>query len=260
MRLSLRAHPAIADSRGVCAVLGVALLDVVPGEEVRLPALHSVGPALSSARAAPRAVIGTGGIAGVVGVLLALNDDALGTRRAASGFITIALVTAFSAVAARRRARQESRLAAASRVADAAQLAIAPSMPATESPVRLAASCESADAGARIGGDFCEVVPVRNGVRVLMGDVQGKGLGAAALSSTLLDSFRGNAPTGALLENVGLPLGPAALADCVLGYYRCTLHAGDRVLFHTDGLTESRDARNRLYPLERRVRRCSGSR
>lgn len=236
MRLSLRAHPAIADSRGVCAVLGVALLDVVLGEEVRLPALHSVGPALSSARAAPRAVIGTGGIAGVVGVLLALNDDALGTRRAASGFITIALVTAFSAVTARRRARQESRLAAASRVADAAQLAIAPSKPATEA-VRLAASCESADAGARTGGDFCEVVPVRNGVRVLMGDVQGKGLGAAALSSTLLGSFRDNAPTEALLENVGLPLGPAALADCVPGYYRCTLHAGDRVLFHTDGLT-----------------------
>ncbi|ROQ69258.1 serine phosphatase RsbU (regulator of sigma subunit) [Streptomyces sp. 840.1] len=311
MRLSLRARPEIADSRGVCAVLGVALLDAVLGEEVRLPALLSVGPVLASARAAPRAVIGTGVIAAVVGALAALNDDALGTRRAASGLITIALVTAFSAVAARRRTRQESRLAATSRVADAAQLAIAPSLPTAEGPVRLAASYESADAGARIGGDFCEVVPVRDGVRVLMGDVQGKGLGAAALSNALLGSFRDNAPTEAHLENVGLrmscsmlrrpdeerfvtmtlaqltdsgeltvlnyghpsplitladgtgrwadphrpglPLGLAALADCEPGYYRCTLHAGDRVLFHTDGLTESRDEQNRFYPLDARA-------
>ncbi|MHC3816442.1 PP2C family protein-serine/threonine phosphatase [Streptomyces sp. DT9] len=306
-----RIHPQIADCRGVCAVLGVALLDAALGEDVRLLALYSVGPALSAVRAAPRAVIGTGAFAGLVAVLLTLHDGILGTHRAVSGFIAIALVTAVSTVAARRRTWQESRLAAARRVADATQLAIAPSMPATEGPVRLAASYESADTGAHVGGDFCEVVPVRNGVRVLMGDVQGKGLGAVSLSNTLLGSFRDNAPVEAHLEDVGLrmscsmlrrpdeerfatmtlaqltdsgeltvlnyghpsplitladgtgrwahprqpglPLGLAALAHCEPGSYRCTLHAGDRVLFHTDGLTESRDEQNRFYPLEARA-------
>uniref|UniRef100_A0AAU2VVX9 Serine/threonine-protein phosphatase n=1 Tax=Streptomyces sp. NBC_00008 TaxID=2903610 RepID=A0AAU2VVX9_9ACTN len=306
-----RTRPQIADCRGVCAVLGVALLDAALGEDVRLLALYSVGPVLSAVRAAPRAVIGTGVFAGLVAVLLTLHDGILGTHRAASGLIAIALVTAVSTVAARRRTRQESRLATARRVADATQLAIAPSIPATEGPVRLAASYESADTGARIGGDFCEVVPVRDGVRVLMGDVQGKGLGAVALSNTLLGSFRHNAPTETHLEDVGLrmscsmlrrpdeerfatmtlaqltdsgeltvlnyghpsplialadgtgrwadprrpglPLGLAALAHGEPGSYRCTLHAGDRVLFHTDGLTESRDERSRFYPLEARA-------
>ncbi|MGW2544095.1 SpoIIE family protein phosphatase [Kitasatospora sp. NPDC001574] len=59
----------------------------------------------------------------------------------------------------------------------------------------LAVSCTSATAGARIGGDFYEAIPVPGGVRVIVGDVQGKGLPAVTGAVAVLQAFRESAPT-----------------------------------------------------------------
>lgn len=48
----------------------------------------------------------------------------------------------------------------------------------------------SAEAGARVGGDFYDIQPGPYGTRVLVGDVQGKGLGAVETASVLLGTFR----------------------------------------------------------------------
>ncbi|MYS07630.1 SpoIIE family protein phosphatase, partial [Streptomyces sp. SID6041] len=50
---------------------------------------------------------------------------------------------------------------------------------------------------ARIGGDFYEAVRVPGAVRVMLGDVQGKGLGAVETASVLLGSFRAAVDTAA---------------------------------------------------------------
>ncbi|MGW4277344.1 PP2C family protein-serine/threonine phosphatase [Streptomyces seoulensis] len=48
----------------------------------------------------------------------------------------------------------------------------------------------AADAAARIGGDFYDIQPCPVGARVLVGDVQGKGLGAVEAAAALLGTFR----------------------------------------------------------------------
>ncbi|CAM5486146.1 PP2C family protein-serine/threonine phosphatase [Streptomyces hirsutus] len=48
----------------------------------------------------------------------------------------------------------------------------------------------AADAGARVGGDFYDIQPGPYGTRVLVGDVQGKGLGAVETAATPLGTFR----------------------------------------------------------------------
>ncbi|WP_394818027.1 PP2C family protein-serine/threonine phosphatase [Streptomyces edwardsiae] len=48
----------------------------------------------------------------------------------------------------------------------------------------------TADAQARVGGDFYDIQPGPYGTRVLVGDVQGKGLGAVETAAVLLGTFR----------------------------------------------------------------------
>ncbi|MFE4665438.1 PP2C family protein-serine/threonine phosphatase [Streptomyces sp. NPDC056716] len=47
-----------------------------------------------------------------------------------------------------------------------------------------------ADTEARVGGDFYDIQPGLSGTRVLLGDVQGKGLGAVEAAAALLGTFR----------------------------------------------------------------------
>ncbi|MFD6190290.1 PP2C family protein-serine/threonine phosphatase [Streptomyces sp. NPDC060275] len=48
----------------------------------------------------------------------------------------------------------------------------------------------AADSEARVGGDFYDIQPGPHGTRVLVGDVQGKGLGAVETAAALLGTFR----------------------------------------------------------------------
>ncbi|QOV41987.1 PP2C family protein-serine/threonine phosphatase [Streptomyces chromofuscus] len=48
----------------------------------------------------------------------------------------------------------------------------------------------AADTEARVGGDFYDIQPGPHGTRVLVGDVQGKGLGAVEAAAVLLGTFR----------------------------------------------------------------------
>jgi serine phosphatase RsbU (regulator of sigma subunit) len=56
--------------------------------------------------------------------------------------------------------------------------------------VRLAVSYLSASSGALVGGDLYEAVPTADGVRLIVGDVQGKGLPALQTAASVLGVFR----------------------------------------------------------------------
>jgi serine phosphatase RsbU (regulator of sigma subunit) len=64
------------------------------------------------------------------------------------------------------------------------------SVPLSAGPLRVAVSYTSAVAEARIGGDLYEVVASPHGVRVIVGDVQGKGLAAVETAAVVLGAFR----------------------------------------------------------------------
>jgi serine phosphatase RsbU (regulator of sigma subunit) len=85
---------------------------------------------------------------------------------------------------------QTGRLADVTRVAEAAQHAILSPPPDRIGPVALAARYASAAAEALVGGDLYEVVRRPGAVRLLIGDVRGKGLAAVRTATIVLGEFR----------------------------------------------------------------------
>ena len=99
---------------------------------------------------------------------------------------------------------QSGRLAAITRVAEAAQHAILAPVPPRVGPLLLSAAYLSASHEALIGGDLYEVVPRDHGVRLLIGDVRGKGLDAVRVATIVLGEFRASAADEAELEQVAV--------------------------------------------------------
>ncbi len=74
--------------------------------------------------------------------------------------------------------------------AGAAQSVLLRPLPARVDGLATAAAQLSADRGATVGGDLYEVIATEHGVRVVMGDVRGHGLGAIGTVAAVLGSFR----------------------------------------------------------------------
>lgn len=86
--------------------------------------------------------------------------------------------------------QQSERLAGVTLIAEAAQRAILAPPPARVGPVVLNARYVSATQEAQIGGDLYEVVAQPGAVRLLVGDVRGKGLGSVRTATVVLGEFR----------------------------------------------------------------------
>jgi serine phosphatase RsbU (regulator of sigma subunit) len=87
-------------------------------------------------------------------------------------------------------ARRERKLRTVTHVAQVAQLAIlAPVAPVIDG-VRLAGHYESAAREATVGGDLYEATESPWGLRLIIGDVRGKGLDAVHLANRVLGGFR----------------------------------------------------------------------
>lgn len=175
----------------------VVLVDVLAQSAVLL-SLLAAPPALAAATSRPRAVALVGGLAIVVCAGVVVADDTLepGRGMVALGSVAfVALVAAYASVARVRAVEKQRRtmreLVDVRAVADVAQAAILGPVPRTSGPIELAVSYTSAAVGARIGGDLYEAIPLTGGgVRLIVGDVQGKGLAAVQTAVTVLTAFR----------------------------------------------------------------------
>ncbi|MFD6416205.1 PP2C family protein-serine/threonine phosphatase [Streptomyces sp. NPDC060194] len=87
-------------------------------------------------------------------------------------------------------------------VAEAAQYALLPNPPSSVAGFGIAASYKAAQRDARIGGDLYAVADTPYGLRVLLGDVRGKGMGAVSTVSLLLGAFRERAHEAATLPEL----------------------------------------------------------
>ncbi|MEV6012519.1 PP2C family protein-serine/threonine phosphatase [Streptomyces sp. NPDC051976] len=99
-------------------------------------------------------------------------------------------VTVFSVYIAWRRETGARAFTAITSVAEAAQHALMRPPAPRVGGVRLAVRYVSAADAAQIGGDLYSVLETPHGVRALIGDVRGKGLGAVQTSAVVLGAFR----------------------------------------------------------------------
>lgn len=125
----------------------------------------------------------------------------------------IAGVGAFCALASHWRQSRENVLQRVTRVAEVAQLAILRPIPTRVGTVGFASRYISAADQAFIGGDLYEVVRTTTGVRVVVGDVRGKGLDAVRLAALVLGSFREAANVEDALAKVAKAVDRAVVGD-----------------------------------------------
>ncbi|WP_327347536.1 PP2C family protein-serine/threonine phosphatase [Streptomyces europaeiscabiei] len=182
----------LASGTPVLPVLIVSLIVVVGllcGAGLTWLPLLAAGPALAATTSGPRGVLCVGLLAGVLGAMLGVRDGAPG-RELASVLSALVAVTLASGLASALRGRRERVLAAVRSVAEAAQHALLQPVPATVGPFQVAVRYSAAAAEARIGGDLYALVPTPYGVRLIVGDVRGKGLPAVGIAALVLGVFR----------------------------------------------------------------------
>jgi len=88
------------------------------------------------------------------------------------------------------RLRHGQRLATVRGVSEAVQRALLPDPPSRIGPLSIAARYDAAASEANIGGDVYAAQVTPYGIRLMIGDVRGKGLGAIGTVGALLGAFR----------------------------------------------------------------------
>jgi phosphoserine phosphatase RsbU/P len=173
----------------LCAVLlGVLAVLVDPGQP---PVILLVWvPVAGAALLEPRRVAALAAATFVVGLAVILAADMFDTNGRVFRCLALAGAGGGAVWLASLRTSREERLRRMTHVAHVAQRAVIRAVPPHLGNVDLAARYISATEEALIGGDLFEVALSPYGVRMVVGDVRGKGLPAVEVASTVLSTFR----------------------------------------------------------------------
>jgi phosphoserine phosphatase RsbU/P len=173
---------------GTLAVVG--LLDVALGSNVVISGSYAIAAVLAATLVSVRITAAVGAVAVALAALSGLWNDNFGTT---DWVLRVALAAGLAAVAvfaAMVRVRREQALRHMTVIAETAQRAVLRAMPSAVESVGFAARYISATEEALVGGDLYEVVATPYGVRVIVGDVRGKGLEAVQMAATVIGGFR----------------------------------------------------------------------
>ena len=196
-------------------VVGLAALDTVAGGS-GFEGVLLAGPVVASATIGSRRTAAVSALAVAAGLFVGATHHRLDTLPQIVRIVGLVLVGGFCVVGAHWRERRERDLARVTKVAEVAQLAILRPIPARVGSVAFASRYLSAAEQAFIGGDLYEVVPSRDGVRVVVGDVRGKGLEAVHLAALVLGAFREAANVEEALEQVAAAVDRAVAGEIAL--------------------------------------------
>ena len=138
----------------------------------------------------PPATAATGVTCVVILLVLNLADSDEYDEHILGSLVTLGVVIVLVTLLSLARVRTLRQLNQVRAVAQAAQLALLRPLPERMGPVRMAGFYQAATDEALIGGDLYCVRQSPYGLRVLVGDVRGKGIGATGTVATVLASFR----------------------------------------------------------------------
>ncbi|PYC80189.1 serine/threonine-protein phosphatase [Streptomyces tateyamensis] len=198
-------------SYGVLALAVLADLVTGPGSTVS-PILACVPVLAGAGTRSVRVPLAAGAVVVALMALLARANEGVPTSvdvAAVSGVVAVTLACVANVLLTRTRAQELQQVRT---VAEAAQRTLLRPVPERVRGLRVAVRYLAAAAEARIGGDLYEVLETDYGTRVLLGDVQGKGLAAVETAADVLGVFREAARTEPLLTGLAERL-DAALAN-----------------------------------------------
>ncbi|TPQ18059.1 PP2C family protein-serine/threonine phosphatase [Streptomyces sporangiiformans] len=170
----------------ILTILIAALAFSTP-REIAISRLLPAAPALAASMwpVLPTILLGTFCLLVMVGLSFVYTD--LGTPYTAAAIVAVTLAAAY---ASHVRLRREEALFQIRLVADTAQKVLMRPLPSRLEGIEIESLYVAAQAQARIGGDFYEAAVTPYGVRLLLGDVRGKGLSAVGTASAVISSFR----------------------------------------------------------------------
>ncbi|MFJ3999512.1 PP2C family protein-serine/threonine phosphatase [Streptomyces parvus] len=170
-------------------VLGV-VLDLVTPTDVTSAPLLMAAPVAAAPLLGLRGTVAIGALAMAVHAVLAWHDGSFGRQRGVADQLTLMAVTVLAVLINRSLEGRDARTRRARHIAAVAQSAVLPRPPSRLGELRIAARYVPAENEAMIGGDLYVVQDTPHGVRVMVGDVRGKGLGAVSAVCADLGAFR----------------------------------------------------------------------
>lgn len=192
-------------------VLVLALLaDVLGGPSIRLGGVMLALPALAAVFTGPVPVlvVAVAMLPAYVGVLA--ENGRLTWVDAPVSLATAVVICGAAAGAAALRERRENELAQSRLVTERTQQLLLRPLPPRLGPLELSSVYLASDAESTIGGDLYACALVDGRPRVIVGDVQGKGLSTVEVVMFLLNAFRQAAQRRVALADL-----PAYLDDAV---------------------------------------------
>ncbi|WP_405823871.1 PP2C family protein-serine/threonine phosphatase [Streptomyces sp. NBC_00838] len=201
---------------GAVVALAIAILllvlaaDVLGGYRIRLGGIMLALPALAAVFTGPRAVAVIA-VAMMPAYVVTLAENHRLTLADAPVAIATAVVISAAAVgAAAVRERRARQLAQSRRVTAQTQATLLRPLPPRLGPMEISSTYLASDAESTIGGDLYACAMVDGRPRVIVGDVQGKGLSTLEMVLFVLNAFR-----RAAWQRVALPDLPGFLDDAV---------------------------------------------
>lgn len=202
--------PRLGWSISLTVAAALIISDLVEGPQPHWIGVTAVVPFIAAAMLSPLSTAILGFIVVLAMVLITpFQSDIIGDP----GYwgtqlrLTLVATSAIGAVlAAMNREAGAKRTQQLALVAASAQDALMRPIPPSLGRLRCTTRYQSALAHARIGGDVVEVMRTDHGTRVLVGDVQGKGLPAIRLAGMALGSFRELAFTTPTLQELAAAL------------------------------------------------------
>ncbi len=183
-------------------VLLIILDATIPPQYAILTALFGLAPLIACAVVPARGTAVIAGLAVLAAVLSGTWNDTFGTAQQNIRLLNVVLVSLAAVTIAAVRVHREHRFAQVSRIAEVAQRAVMPVLPERAGHVAIAARYQSAAQGALVGGDLYDCYHADEHVRILVGDVRGKGITGVEQAARVTRAFRQSAPLRATLAEV----------------------------------------------------------
>ncbi|MFG2881284.1 PP2C family protein-serine/threonine phosphatase [Streptomyces sp. NPDC048297] len=174
-------------------IVVITVVDLRTPTDVHLGPALVIAPALTPSFAGPRTTAFVGALAVAAQTLIAVTHGGIATTNHIVQIITLAVLSAMCVVYSVVRQRRLAQLAQVRTVAEAAQHVLMWPLPEQIGQLRIASLYLAAEDEAQIGGDLYAATQCDEGIRVLIGDVRGKGLSAIGEAALLLGAFRESA-------------------------------------------------------------------
>ncbi|MFE7773706.1 PP2C family protein-serine/threonine phosphatase [Streptomyces sp. NPDC057445] len=170
-------------------IVAITLVDVLAPRHIHLGPLLVVAPAITPSFAGSRLTALIGALAVIAQTVIAVLRGGFTTNHQVqiAALAVISVVLVYFCRARERRIRELDQVRS---VSEATQRVVLRPLPHRMGPLRIASLYLAAEDEAQIGGDLYAATRTKNGARLIIGDVRGKGLPSISDASVLMGAFR----------------------------------------------------------------------